>query len=34
MKPIIVTEIVSMATEVLIITDTPTARVGDKLTHT
>ena len=33
MKPIIVTEIVSMATEVLIITDTPTARGGEELTH-
>lgn len=34
MKPISVTEIVSMATEVLIITDTPTARAGEEHTHT
>lgn len=30
MKPISVTEIVSMATEVLIITDTPTARAAEE----
>lgn len=30
MKPISVTEIVSMATEVLIITDTPRARAGEE----
>lgn len=34
MKPISVTEIVSIATEVLIITDTPTARAGEEHTHT
>lgn len=33
MKPISVTEIVSMATEVLIITDTPTARAGEEYTR-
>lgn len=34
MKPISITEIVSMATEVLIITDTPAAKAGEELTHT